>query len=41
MRVLFWLPSIAGSPQADVTGVDSTWASATGEFADFDKLWTG
>eukprot|EP00775_Hariotina_reticulata_P002778 gene2778-3071_t len=37
-QLLTWLHS--GSPEADVTDVDSSWSSATGEFEDFDKLWT-
>lgn len=37
-QLLTWLHS--GSPQADVSGVDATWGPASGEFDDFDTLWT-
>jgi hypothetical protein len=37
-QLLTWLHS--GSPQADVSGVEVTWSAATGEFDDFDTLWT-
>ena len=37
-QLLTWLHS--GSPQADVLGVEVTWSAATGEFDDFDTLWT-
>jgi len=37
-QLLTWLHT--GSPQADVAGVESSWSAATGEFDDFDTLWT-
>lgn len=37
-QLLTWLHT--GSPQADVSGVEVTWGGATGEFDDFDTLWT-
>jgi acylphosphatase len=37
-QLLTWLHS--GSHQADVSGVEVTWSAATGEFDDFDTLWT-
>jgi acylphosphatase len=37
-QLLTWLHT--GSPQADVSGVEVTWGSATGEFDEFDTLWT-
>jgi hypothetical protein len=37
-QLLTWLHT--GSPQADVSGVNASWGAATGEFDDFNTLWT-
>jgi hypothetical protein len=34
------LCAAAGSPEADVAGIESSWSTATGEFDAFEMLWT-